>query len=413
MDRRRFHKALLFFLANMLFIPTRSRGNSNTGPGHRTEGNTETESKVGKGLVTGNTTGEHRNADEHARKNSRVIRVQSSGIILKDFTPANYLDFIDSEKLNKVLEEGLINFTGKNDVKSAWLDILVNYRSGDRIAIKPNFNSLNHGLKYTITSPQLINTVVKQLVDIVKVQPQNIYVYDLCKEITHDIVRNSIRYPVQYVESTDSRTLIEKIKLRLRYGPAAADRSTEIEMRENILDEAGNRLQCYIPRVIVQAQHLINMPLLTNHIYIVNSGAMKNHYGTVRFSNDESYPVALHGPVLVKSVTDINRNPHIKNKTRIIIADGIFGVFDRGEGPGKQPWKTFNNEFPKSIFLSRDPVAIDSVMASFVARERKSRKLAVLSHDYLEEAAKNGLGVSDYQPEGSSFVKIRYEELHV
>jgi uncharacterized protein (DUF362 family) len=397
----------------MFFIPTRSRGNSNTGPGYHNQGNTETGSKARKRLLPANTMREHSNADEHAQKTSQVIRVQSPEIILKDFTAANYLDFIDNEKLNKVLEEGLIRITGKNDVISAWLDILINYRSGDKIAIKPNFNSLNHGLMYTITSPQLINAVVKQLVDIVKVQPQNIYVYDLCKEITHDIVRKSIHYPVQYVERMDSRTLIEKIKLRLRYGPASADRSAEIEMRENILDEAGNRLQCYIPRVIVQAHHLINMPLLTNHIYIVNSGAMKNHYGTVRFSNDEAYPVALHGPVLVKSVADINRNPHIKNKTRIIIADGIFGVFDRGEGPGKQPWKTLNNAFPKSIFFSRDPVAIDSVMASFVARERKSRKLAVLSHDYLEEAAKNGLGVYDYQPDGRSFTKIRYEELYV
>jgi len=413
MNRRRFHKALLFFLASIFFIPRRGLGNSDTGPSYRKQENTAVGSGAKKGLATGNAMGKHSNVDEHAQKTSRVIRVQSSDIIMKDFQPANYLDFIDSEKLNKVLEEGLIKLTGKKDIKSAWLDILKNYQSGDKIAIKPNFNSINHGLAYTITSPQLINAVVKQLVEIVEVKPQNIYVYDLCKEINHDIVRKSIHYPVQYVERMDNRTLIEKIKNRLRYGPASADRSAEIEMRETILSEAGKRLQCYNPKVIVQAQHLINMPLLTNHIYIVNSGAMKNHYGTVRFSNNESYPVSLHGPVLNKSITDINRNPHIKNKTRIIIADGIFGVFDRGEGPGKQPWKTFNNEFPKSIFLSRDPVAIDSVMASFVARERKSRKLAVLSHDYLEEATRNGLGVNDYHPDGRSFTKIKYEEMYV
>ena len=178
MNRRRFHKALLFFLANIFFIPTRIRGNSNTGPSYRNQGNTALGSGAKKGLATGKAMGEHSNVDEHALKTSRVIRVQSAGIIMKDFKPAIYLDFIDSEKLNKVLEEGLIKITGKKDVKSAWLDILINYRSGDKIAIKPNFNSLNHGLMYTITSPQLINTVVKQLVDIVKVQPQNIYVYD-------------------------------------------------------------------------------------------------------------------------------------------------------------------------------------------------------------------------------------------
>ena len=154
------------------------------------------------------------------------------------------------------------------------------------------------------------------------------------------------------------------------------------------------------------------MPLLTNHIYIANSGALKNHYGTVRFSNFHSYPGVLHGAVLNKSVTDINQHPQIKNKTRIIIADGIFGVFDRGAGEGKRVWKSFNNDFPKSIFISKDPVAIDSVMASITIKERKINKFKILSTEYLEDAMNNGLGIYENGKNGR-FNKIRYKQVSI
>lgn len=211
----------------------------------------------------------------------------------------------------------------------------------------------------------------------------------------------------------DGRTMMDKIKLRMHYGPASADLRSEIAMRETIVDESGGHVRCYIPRVIADAQHIINMPLLTNHIYLVNSGALKNHFGTVRFSNYNAYPAVLHGPALNRSITDINANHHVRNKSRIIIADGIFGVFDRGEGAGKQPWMTLDNDFPESIFLSKDPVAIDAVMAGIVAREREKRGLTVLSHEYLKDAADQGLGTSEFRKDPKALSRIRYEELSV
>ena len=56
-------------------------------------------------------------------------------------------------------------------------------------------------------------------------------------------------------------------------------------------------------------------------------------------------------------------------------------------------WKSFNNDFPKSIFISKDPVAIDSVMASITIKERKINKFKILSTEYLEDAMNNGLGI--------------------
>ncbi len=352
------------------------------------------------------------NPDGHQKKaaplGSAVLRVYSPEVIPKNSAAGSYQDFFSPEKLYEMVEEGIKKFTGREDLKKAWLEILVNYKAGDKIAIKPNFNFLNHGDKYTITSPQLIDSVVRQLVDAVGVNPEDIFLYDLCKKIPAGIVRDRIGYPVNYVGRMDSDTILDKIKLRLHYGLASADTGAEINMRENITDENGNPVRCFIPKVVTQAQHLINMPLLTNHIFITNSGALKNHFGTVRFSNFNSYPAALHGKVLDKSVTDINQHYQIKNKTRIIIGDGLLGVFDRGEGKGRKVWKTFDDNFPRSIFISADPVAIDSVMASMVIRERKRHGFNILSTEYLSDAMNNGLGIREINEEKSEFKKIRY-----
>ncbi len=342
-----------------------------------------------------------------------VLRVSTPSVIKDEgFEPGRYLDHIDGDVVAEMLSKGLMELTGKKDVKSAWISLLVGYRSGDRIAIKPNFNFVNHGQKYTITAPQLIDAVVTQLVEEVGVEPSNIYIYDLCKLILHDTVRSRIKYPVSYIERFDTSTITGKIRLRLGYGDAAADYTAPIRMRRRVVDADKNEVVCYIPKVLTKAEHLINMPLLTNHLFISNSGALKNHFGTVRFSNLQSYPVVLHGEGISSAIADINRNSHIALKTRLIIADALYGVYDRGEGHGKRPWKTLGG-FPSSILLSKDPVAIDSVMASMVIRERRAQGLETGPYSYLEEAERLGLGTFELCCGNESFRKIDYRDIKV
>ena len=412
MSRRAFYRAVFACMAGMLCLNKQGRGGTieRSVQADLTAG----EKAAGALITTGRAAAESiERGSTHNQMKPRVVSVRAAGIITPGFQPARYLDHIDRERADRAVAEGICSISGARDLRQAWLAVLQDYQDGDRIAIKPNFNHLNHGLRYTITSPQLINAVIKQLVEIVGVPAKNIYVYDLCKKIPADIVRNSIFYSVQYVERNDQTTLVDKVKTRLFSGLASADRTAPITMRERIVDEQGAPVTCYLPKVLTQAEHLINMPLLTNHEFILNSGALKNHFGTVRFSNHNSYPAALHGDVLVRSITDINRNSHIQQKTRVVIADGIFGVFDRGEGPGKSPWKTFNSAFPERILISKDPVAVDSVMASMVARERTMRKLVDRSHDYLADAEENGLGTFEFAPNGRTFSRIEYLEVNV
>ncbi|HKZ57472.1 MAG TPA: hypothetical protein VJ024_07200, partial [Thermodesulfovibrionales bacterium] len=140
---------------------------------------------------------------------SDVLRVHSPEVISSHhFIPDSYLDSIREDKLDEMLSGGIREFTKQEDLKRAWFDILTNYKKGDKIAIKPNFNFLNHGYKFTITSPQLVHSVIKQLIEIVGVNPKEIFLYDLCKKIPEDIVINRISYLINYVERMDSKTIV-------------------------------------------------------------------------------------------------------------------------------------------------------------------------------------------------------------
>jgi len=347
------------------------------------------------------------------QNSSEVLRVHSTSVVSNNVKPLSYLDAIDTEKLDDMLAVGLQRFTGQGNLRQAWLAVLSNYIDGDRIAIKPNFNFAEHGGEFTITSPSLINSVVSQLVESLNVKPELIFIYDVCRKIPTELVRDRIDYPVNFIERIDSDSIIGKARIRLNYGLATADVNAEIKMRENIVDNDGVPIKCYLPQVITQAQHLINMPLLTNHIFIANSGSLKNHYGTVRFSNYSDTPSALHGSVMAKSIVDINRHPQIRHKTKLIIGDGLFGVYDRGEGQGKKKWRFFGKDFPKSIFLSRDPVAIDSVMSKIIIHERERLDLPVLSTEYLRDAMANKLGLHEMNQGQLDFKKINYSTLNV
>lgn len=318
----------------------------------------------------------------------RVVRVYSPRATNWDYSTEPYFDFIDQNVVNEMVDRGICELTGENTPSRGWKEIMSSYKNGDKIAMKPNFNMINRGYRDLVTSPQVINGVIKGLVEYVGVPEKDVFVYDLCKVIPDSIMRNRIRYSVNYVQRRATGSLLDKVKVRLGYGLESADTSAPIHMREKIVDEAGEAITCYVPKVLIHCQHLINLPILTNHIYVLASGPLKNHFGTVRFSNYNAYPVCLHGQVLEKSIVDINLNAHIRDKTRLILCDALFGVYHRGELSGKRRWRTFppQNGTPNSIFLATDPVAIESVMCDYIQAEREFHGYKMFSGNYLHDA---------------------------
>jgi hypothetical protein len=143
---------------------------------------------------------------------------------------------------------------------------------------------------------------------------------------------------------------------------------------------------------------------------------LKNHFGTVRFSNLNDYPVVLHGTDIDWHIADINANTHIRDKSRLIIVDAILGAAcfirgDHGRTPSK--WRTLaEGHTPKSLFFSKDPVAVESVLADLIIKEQQTMGYVPHSHLYLHVAAQLGLGIHEHADDDSgSYTNIEFTKV--
>lgn len=347
------------------------------------------------------------------REKPKVVRAYDPKAVFWDYKSTEYLDFIRQEAVEEMVARGITGLTGERETGDAWKKLIPSYQPGDGVAIKPNFNAIHSGAEGLITCPQLIRAVIKGLVDAVGVDEADIYVYDLCKWIPESRVKNRIGYRINYVERRGDGIFKGRILPRLSWGLESADKSAVVNMSARLIDSDGDAVSCFMPKVITRCKHLINIALLSNHPFMAISGPLKNHFGTIRFSNYNSFPVVLHGEALQPSIVEINMNPHIRAKTRLVICDGLIGQFSRGEGGFAGKWETFPSKdgVPNSIFFATDPVAMESVLLHFVNRERDAKGLEIRSHDYLHAAARRGLGIHEDFEDISKVNEISYEVL--
>ena len=344
-----------------------------------------------------------------------MIRIYGSEATFWNYKTNPYVDFIRQDIVNQMLRVGLCTFTETSSAGEAWKKLMPTYQNGDKIAVKPNLNALHLGYEQNVTTtPALMNSVIHSLINDLDVSPDNISVYDLCVDAQQ--IKQFLKYAVNCVgKSTGS--FLDKFKKRLHIGPNTSDPSASIKMRHPVYNTEGEQVYCYIPNVLTQAEHLINVPVLKAHQFVLISSAFKNHFGTVRFSNYNQYPVILHGESLQPALVDIYRNNHIKDKTRLIVVDALFGAPLYGHnshGRLPTPWCTFpGDKTPNSIFLATDPVAAESIIADYVAKEQTSHNLDLRPHDYLHLAAKEGLGIDEHRSADGTYRFIEYEEVEV
>ncbi len=244
------------------------------------------------------------------------------------------------------------------------------------------------------------------------VPEKDIFVYDLCVPISEENMRKRILYNIKFVDLFEPRILLEKLELRLGTKLQCADYKVKITMQNRIKDEKGKDIACYMPKLISQAQNIINMPIMTKHVFISSSGPLKNHFGTVRFSNFDSDPRVLHGKNIEQSVVDINANEHIKSKTRLIVVDALLGMYSRGEDNKIKKWKTFpcKNGISNSLFFSKDPIAKESITNDYIESERQMQGAEVISSQHLYYGMKKGLGLYERRDANGKYDAINYVE---
>lgn len=152
--------------------------------------------------------------------------------------------------------------------------------------------------------------------------------------------------------------------------------------------------------VVDQVTAVINIPFLKTHNIAGMSGCLKNiSHAFVR------HPARFHRNGCDPYVADIVGLPIIGDKLRLHLVNALRIVVDNGPQAREK-----DIHGAKSILVSRDPVAADTVGQDILDARRLQRNLPRLAADagklpILATAARRGLGMND--PDALDHIKIR------
>ncbi|HSF82071.1 MAG TPA: DUF362 domain-containing protein [Anaerolineales bacterium] len=319
---------------------------------------------------------------------NRVVSVHDSRATNWDYQTGYHWQYIDQEVVNDMVARGVMALTERSNTVDAWND-LIPYQPGEEVVIKLNFNNAGcSGYNNQMDGyPEPVNAVIDGLTSI-GVPPGNIWITDPSRVVPARF-RDRITNPdVQYYAAGDCG---DPNSHAVDYVDSNSPDASVAQC------PAGEKIRP--SQVFVDAEHLINIPLLKSHTNYPTL-VLKNHYGSVIYRDNTLESMHAYfeqwgnsggcNPETKNILADINNNPHIRDKTRLVIGDGLFGNQYLNWG-SVEKWRIFGNDDPNILFFGADPVAAESVMADYIVAERGRQ-----DHGYLHAAANLGLGVHDH-----------------
>ena len=315
----------------------------------------------------------------------------------------------------------------------------VSYSEGEIIFIKINSTSSWYGninltdfsktenewYGISETSPQLVLAVLRELVDSVGVPQQNIYIGDPMKHIyKHCYDLWHPEFPdIHYLDYSESHGGREKVVPSSTAKILYSDRGQVL--REGTWDDASTGDPVYednFYKIFENMDYMINLPTLKAHKHAGITAFAKNHFGSQTRSDakhlhnglvaPEQYNPRRSGYGLYRVQVDIMGHALTGKKNLIYILDGLWAAdYEIGE-PRKFTMPPFNNDWMSSLFVSLDPVAIESVGFDFLRTEfTEERGLETYPQmegvdDYLHQAADsvNWPEGIQYDPENDGIV---------
>jgi uncharacterized protein (DUF362 family) len=254
-----------------------------------------------------------------ATATSRVVLVRHGGVWDGDDpNPGIVLQMLDA---------GLSALTGVPDALSVWRALL---DPGERVLLKVNCISRSGP-----THPAVAYAVAQRLQD-AGLTPENVLIFDRT-----DRELESAGYT-----PNDG-------------GPGVQCHGNRGTGSEAVLSQATVRF--YQELDVCDA--IVNLPIPKQHGTAGISVAMKNHYGSV------DRPGALHGGRCDPGVAELNAQPIIRDKTRLVVGAAL----SVSSGNWNQP------ERENALLLSFDPVALDTVARDILVRHRQEKGMAVNS----------------------------------
>ena len=354
----------------------------------------------------------------------RVVWVQDVDATNENYVPAKgSSDYWYSDKntdeavIYAMLERSITSYAGMESLADAWDAIFrsfnqthgkgdVGYAPGERIAFKINLTnqscSASERPQRMDATPQLLNAILNQLVNVVGIDEYYITLGDPYREFRseyRDLVMS--KYPdVYYVDGSGQN------------GVNQTQPSTEA-----VLVFSNGQIESTLPSQYLESDYVINVPCLKTH----NEGGItliaKNHQGSFLEKGDDpksQYAIKMHpylpknsrGPGQYRHTVDYMGHEQTGGKGLIYIVDGIWAGLSWEGWIRKFKSDPFNNDYPNSIFVGQDPVALESVCYDVLfneyvidpAKANYPIDMKVEIADYLKQCAS-----SDFWPNGIQY----------
>lgn len=303
-----------------------------------------------------------------ARGRSRVVSVHHP----RACRPGGGLDNADLDQavVRDMVNQGVLAFTGSATLREAWRRVIPD--PGKRVAIKVNCQ-----IQGVYTKSKVVQPIIEGLL-LAGVPADNILIYDMT-DTAFELAgfRRNLGGGVKVGTVSDFGGYARFLNHRLANLLTGGHDLSGVNLLCRMVAAPGGRWDC---------DYLINVPVLKAlDGYCGVTLSMKNHYGSIGNPGEHHEDIMTHIPL-------VNSLPQIRNKTRLVVLDAIYGQYRWTNGRNQQHVDRVNK-----VLVSDDPVAMDSVGWGMIEALRKEHGLGPVSPapDYIGRGAALGLGVAD------------------
>ena len=330
----------------------------------------------------------------------RVVWVYDADATNENCHPSRYGDgyFLDKNcdqaVVDRMLNDAILKLTNEPTLGKSWESLFryfnsthgkgeVGYSEGEDIFIKINSVHANKGdmksdgsIRNTNsygkvdTSPHVVLALLKHLVNKAGVPEKNIYVGDPMRHMyKHCFDKYLNAFPnIKCITTGRQSGLLHATSRSPKSVWYSDDGRVMADARS---DEVYDQIH--------DADYVINIPALKGHRWGGVTFFAKNHFG----SHTRSSAVHLHKGLMrtdynkplrlgyqkYRVFVDLMAADHLGGKTLLYLMDGLWATSYEHDPPVKFQSAPFNNDWSSSIFVSQDPVAIESVCLDFMQAE--------------------------------------------
>ena len=341
----------------------------------------------------------------------------------------------NQDTINRMADNSIKSLAGKTSVSAAWDAIFKSfnkgktgtesaYQAGQKIFIKVNNgqagwainqndlsergNNSATGVQNAAmagTTPATVVALIRQLVDSCGIAQGDIYVGEPMTHVyksMYDAVHS--HYPDVIILDKDGNTSLGRTKSAgwtdnvIFY----SDKGTEMP------DAVGDNLM----KEMYDADYMINVAALKAHARGGVSLCAKLHFGShgdhpgygygsfhlhdglISTVDNDYFSSGVRGDYhMYRVLVDLMGHKKLGLNTVLFVVDGLWGGIEATDMPVKWDIAPFKGEYPASLFMSQDEVALESVCIDFLRAEAdhnaafKDRPFFPAVDDFLHQAA--------------------------